>query len=122
MIHKRTLKDHAQQLRTIAKRLAEEATGMEKDAERELFYPLKSPPHEIVGPSFSVSYGARGIILAIGDYELSREQMQDIAVSAIWAVYESQRDASNPGDPKTFKRVMDGVFNDASKRCNQRSR
>jgi hypothetical protein len=114
-----TGKMHADRLRKLASEIKEEADSLERSACQPLFYNLNSPPYEEVGPSFGVGYDSYGQVITFQDHKLTYNQMKEIALGAIWALFESQRASNHPGDPIAFEKVMAEINDGIRHRCFQ---
>lgn len=118
-----TANSHLRQLRKRVAELTESIESLDKDVQEPLFRSMRlvgdKEPTEF-GPQFSVSWGGRGTILSIDDEEITREQAMKIAVSSFWLIFESTRNAGDPGDKETFEKHMAEFTEQVKKRCWQK--
>lgn len=109
---------HARRIRDLANELLGEADRLDESASLPLYRPLPTPPHEEVGPSFSVGYADTGLVMALDGEPVTAEQAMKLATSAFWLVYEAKR--KDPSDPVAFEAVMADFTERVRFKCHQR--
>lgn len=71
--------------------------------------------------SFTVAWpGDEGTKIRFHDRWIQREEAEDIAAGAIWALFESRRPADDPSNTRAFDEVVERVMTIAEARCHQR--